>query len=685
MLAIQVVLALAMSAATVSTVVDVWKDGQRIEMVDRMSQGTGRAIFEAMLTFRALVTKTQTALSSEVDPTASIAKAKDSAYAANAKAMESLRAYSDLPDLVPALAALDKSWNEVQDLARDVDIQAGKPLAERDLKQISKWTQAVFVTTSKWMDAFAPFDNELRYLDPAVGELMSIRSVSYAVRDSYGKNCSVLRPFIIASKPLTQREYSSIGEFKGAENLAWYQLDMLVNRQSTDYRLRDAASTAHKNVGAAHEKIDAAIAALTVPGSSPMGAVEWSTMCNGPFDSIVALARLALDMTAERVADERAVSHRRLALAGVALLIIVGAVVFAMRTTRRRLSQPLAGLAIAVDRLRSGDSDTPVSQTAWPHDEIGRLGSATEQWRLSLVASRARQEVDRAEHLAREAREMRLDDATRRFDSSIVALLVKIKSAAEYLHTSANTLSANAEQTERQSAAVAAATDQATANVETVSAAGTELSASIGEISRQVIQSASTARAATDEANEAKRKIAGLAASAAKIGEVVSLINDIASQTNLLALNATIESARAGEAGKGFAVVANEVKHLAGQTGRATDDIAAQISAVQAETQAAVAAIDGIARTIAEINELSTAIAGAVEQQGAATGEIARNVEQASYGTREVAGNITGVAQAASQTGQMAQMVFTSANDLLAQSETLERAVEAFLAEMRAA
>ena len=685
MLAIQAVLAFSMSAATVWTVVDVWKDGRRIETVDHMTQGTGHAIFEAMITFRALVTKTSTALTSEADPSATIGKARESAAAANAEAMASLRTYSDLPDLAPALAALETSWNGVQTLSHDVDIQASNPLAERDVKQVSKWTQAVFATTSKWMDAFAPFDNELRQLDPAVGEFMTIRSVSYAVRDSYGKNCSTLRPFVIASNPLTQKEYLLLGEYKGAENLAWYQLDMVVNRLSTDRRLLEAASIARKNVSAAHQKIDAAIAALGMPGATPMGAVEWSNLCNGPFDSIVAIARLSLDLAAERVAEEREASQRRLVLAGIVLVIIISGAVFTMRITRRRLSMPLAELAVAVDRLRSGDSNTPVSETAWPQDEIGRLASATEQWRLSLVASLVRQGEEQAEFLARGVRQRRIDDATSRFDLSIVAMLAKIKTATEYLHKSADTLSANAEQTERQSAAVAAATDQATANVETVSAAGTELTASIGEISRQVIQSAATSRAATNEASEAMTKIAGLAASASKIGEVVSLINEIASQTNLLALNATIESARAGEAGKGFAVVANEVKHLAGQTGRATDDIAAQINAVQAETQAAVAAIEGIARTISDINEMSTSIAGAVEQQGAATGEIARNVEEASQGTREVAGNIAQVALAASQTGQMAQMVFNSANDLLAESEALELAVESFLAEMRVA
>ena len=350
----------------------------------------------------------------------------------------------------------------------------------------------------------------------------------------------------------------------------------------------------------------------------------------------------------------------------------------------RSITRPIDDIKDGMESLAGGNLNVEVRGTE-RGDEVGALARTFQVFKDNAIERRRMEDREHAEVAAREARQHKINDATKRFDTTIVALLAGIKRAVENLHSSSDTLSATAEQTQRQSAAVSAATEQATSSVETVSAAGTELTASIHEIARQMQQSTSIAQAAALEAQDANTKIGGLSEAVQKIGEVVNMITDIASQTNLLALNATIESARAGEAGKGFAVVANEVKHLAGQTSRATDEIAGQIAAVQDETRAAVESIAGISRTITEISQLATAIASAVEEQGAATAEISRSVDQASQGTREVASNISGVAQAAANTGEMAQGVYNAANVLLEESANLERAVEGFLQEVREA
>ena len=373
----------------------------------------------------------------------------------------------------------------------------------------------------------------------------------------------------------------------------------------------------------------------------------------------------------------------------IQMAILIGSISLALGIllsilVTKSVIKPVHRLTEATSILATGQTDLVVPETQRV-DELGPLAQALEGWRQGLLESQKHQRQEQERIQASEARHQRIDAAMRTFDHEIQTLLNRINDAAGHMLTSYKTLSANAEQTQRQSSAVAAASEQATTNVEGVAAAEAELSASIDEITRQVTLSADTARNASHEADAAKTKIAGLSDAAAKIGEVVSLITEIASQTNLLALNATIESARAGEAGKGFAVVANEVKGLAGQTGRATDDIARQINNVQQETLSAVNAVVGIVSTIDRINELSSAIASAVEEQSAATSEIARNVGQASQGTREVSANIAGVAQAAAETGSMANVVYQAASVLLDESKELEKSVVTFLEAVRAA
>ncbi len=278
-----------------------------------------------------------------------------------------------------------------------------------------------------------------------------------------------------------------------------------------------------------------------------------------------------------------------------------------------------------------------------------------------------------------------LADVAQGFGSSMDVVARTLAAAASELASDAGSMAAAAEETSRQSTAVAAASEQASVNVQTVASAAEELSASIVEISRQVAHSvAGTARAVTDS-QQANTQIKSLADAAQRIGDVVSLINEIAGQTDLLALNATIEAARAGDAGRGFAVVASEVKSLSGQTSKATDEIRAKIAEMQSATAQSVQAMQTIGETIGRIDEVSSTIASAVENQGDATREIARNVQQASAGTAEVSSNVVGISQAAADTGEIAARVSSASQRISDQVDTLRSEVERFLAATRAA
>ena len=364
-----------------------------------------------------------------------------------------------------------------------------------------------------------------------------------------------------------------------------------------------------------------------------------------------------------------------LALLGVTLTFVIFVV--------RSITQPVSAMAGAMNLLANGELQTEIPAQG-RSNEIGQMAKAVQMFkdnalRNKELEAKAEEEKRKAEE---DKREMMMQTASD-FEASVGAVVDSVAHAAHDMQESATSLSSTAEQTSQQAANVASASEEASSNVQTVASAAEELSSSISEISRQVAQSTQIAGAAVAEVDGANQKVQGLADAANKIGEVVALITDIADQTNLLALNATIEAARAGEAGKGFAVVASEVKNLANQTAKATEEISSQIGGIQGATQEAVAAIGSIGGTIAQMNEIASAIAAAVEEQGAATQEIARNVEQAASGTHQVSSNITMVNQAADQTGSSAQHMLTSANELSDQAKALRQEVDTFLINIR--
>ena len=378
------------------------------------------------------------------------------------------------------------------------------------------------------------------------------------------------------------------------------------------------------------------------------------------------------------------ISFATLVMLGLGVATLVGSILFVWLYVGRSILRRLRSLQHSMQLLSDGDLESEIYQSH-QDDEIASMANALTVFRESMIEGRelsAEQDKDRA---AKAERTSRVEARIAEFEATVRTALDSLQGAANSMQTTAQSMSATAEQSSALVSTVASAAEETSVNVQTVSSGTEELSSSIAEIGRQVVTSAEIARKAVEEAGATDSTMQGLADNAARISVVVDLIQTIASQTNLLALNATIEAARAGEAGRGFAVVATEVKSLATQTAKATDEIRQQIVSMQEVTTTAVSAIRNISTTIGEINDVTTAIAAAVEEQGAATREIARNIQHAAGGTSEVSSNIVGVSNASTEAGAAAGQVLSASDALRHEAEVLRAEIDAFLSNIRAA
>ena len=448
--------------------------------------------------------------------------------------------------------------------------------------------------------------------------------------------------------------------------------------------LANAADQAIKTYDSVRERVLGALLAGDFAGGKDLAKSEGGPALAAVMGKIEELTALQVRAAEEEYnkAQDGYSFDRMLLIGGLIFAALVGACVATL--IARSVTVPLRRIIDVMAALTSGNLAVEVKGSE-RGDEVGEVAKAVLVFKDGLVeAERLRTEQEEAKKRAERERRQMMNELANRFEAGVGGVLNTVTGAATELQATAESMSATAEETTRQSAAVAAAADQTTHNVQTVASATEELSTSIREISGRVTESNRIVGEAVEQANDTNSKVQGLADAAKKIGEVVNLINDIAGQTNLLALNATIEAARAGEAGKGFAVVASEVKALANQTARATEEIATQVRSIQDATDSSAQAIQSITTTIHRVNEIATTIAAAVEQQGAATQEISRNVQQAATGTTEVASNIGNVSQAAQDTGAAATQVLSSAGELARNGTMLKDQVESFLREVRA-
>jgi methyl-accepting chemotaxis protein len=351
----------------------------------------------------------------------------------------------------------------------------------------------------------------------------------------------------------------------------------------------------------------------------------------------------------------------------------------------RSISKALSAMVRVMISLAGGDTAAAIPGLG-RKDEIGEMAGAVEVFRTNMIeAERLRTEQLAGEHRHAEQRKADMRKLADAFEGAVGEIVETVSSAASELEASSNTLTNAAERSQSLATMVATASEEASTNVQSVASSSEELTSSVSEISRQVQESSRVASEAVDQAQRTNHRVGELSKAAARIGDVVELINTIAGQTNLLALNATIEAARAGEAGRGFAVVASEVKALAEQTAKATGEISQQIGGIQAATEDSVGAIREIGNTIGRMSEISSTIAAAIEEQGAATQEISRNIQQAAAGTSQVSSNIADVQRGASETGSASAQVHSAAKSLSSESHRLKLEVGRFLDSVRAA
>jgi methyl-accepting chemotaxis protein len=590
-----------------------------------------------------------------------------------------------LPVTLTRIDELRANRETLTKLREEVDAAMRRAIGDRPPGLSKSWVSAVGGVVES-IDALSDrLSSRIDATDAFITDMTTIKALAWSVREAAGTDRLMVGAAIAADNGLAPDQQRQLAELAGRVGGGWKLIGAMLQQPEMPARLKAAYQAAQDNYFTSFSEKRKAIVADLVAGQTPsMTGAEWVKFSNPALASLFDLANITFDATDEYAARQAQAAMLNFWLTlGLTLFFCVVGLAVVMFVTRR-IARPMAAITADMQMVARGDLKRAI-QFQNRDDEIGHLARALAVFRDTTVAKLRIEATQREEQERKEQRQRTIEQQVAAFDGSVRGLLDALTHAATEMRSTSESMSATAEQTDRQATAVAGAATQASSNVETVATASEELSLSVGEIGRQVTHAAEIAGKAVNETRSTDATVKGLADAAHRIGEVVQLINDIASQTNLLALNATIEAARAGDAGRGFAVVASEVKSLATQTAMATDDIAAQINAIQDATKGAVNAIKSVNRTITEVSEISASIASAIEEQSAATKEITRNTHEAARGTLSVSANIEGVSQGAGMTGKAAEQVLSAAAELSRTSERLRAEVDAFLTRIRAA
>jgi len=526
---------------------------------------------------------------------------------------------------------------------------------------------------------------EVNHQDATIDQLLLIKQNAWLLRNTAGEASLLVSTGLAVGKvtPETLRAYT---KWLGGTDVAWKALELSTGGMTLPAALSaamDATRTTYFDPQYTGLR-DRLINALAAGEKPEMVADKWSPYTVSRLGAAVGVADAALEAARAYSAAQHSAALRSLVAQLVLLLAAIALTFGAMMLVGRRVIRPLHKMRDAMLKVAAGDLTVSTGYDS-RRDEIGALAGALETFKQQAQDKLKIEAQEREHNAVAAARQRAIEGHVGEFEGQVARTLQQLGQASDQMRTTSSGLSQVSSQTNTRVEVAARASGEASMSVDSVAAAAEELSASINDISQQAAHAAGIASRAVDKARQTDGTVQGLARSAGKIGEVVGLINSIAAQTNLLALNATIEAARAGEAGRGFAVVASEVKSLASQTAKATEDISEQIAEIQKVAGDAVDAIQGIGSIIGEVNEVATAIAAAVQEQGAATQEITRSTQFAAQGTKNVTENITGVKSNADAAASASDDVKRASETLETQSQELGNQVTSFLGKIRAA
>jgi methyl-accepting chemotaxis protein len=669
---------------------NAWDSWGRLQVANRISviADTSAYLFKAMHNLRTDRSTTDRLLNSDAPMDADIEKylraLRDAEMPSMANALQLLPGmqFAGQQTLVPEFDRLFKLLTAEQ---QEFWSEVAKPKASRRAalpKEYLETTQGLLDNLDKMSGALA---GAVNHQDAAIDQLLAIKQIAWLLRNTGGE-ASLIVSKGLASGKITPEIRTNYVKFLGGTEIAWNALELT----AAGMQLPPALSTALAATKTAYFEPsyltlrERLISTLAAGDKAEMTANQWSPVTVGRLGSAVNVAEAALDAAREHTVMQQAEARHSLILQLGLLALAVALTFAAMMAVTRRVIKPLHNMRDAMLKVAAGDLtvDTGYVQR---QDEIGALAGALETFKQQAVDKLRIEAQERERNVGASARQQAMEAHVGEFETMVRETLQQLGDASNQMRTTSSSLSAVSRQTNERVEVAQRASGEASMSVESVASASEELSASINDISQQAQHAAGIASRAVSQARDTDGTVQGLAKSAGRIGEVVGLINTIAAQTNLLALNATIEAARAGDAGRGFAVVASEVKSLASQTAKATEEISEQIADIQKVAGEAIDAIKSIGGIIGEVNEVATAIAAAVQEQGAATQEISRSTQHAAHGTKNVSDNITGVKADADAAAAAADDVNLASKTLETQSQQLGSQVTQFLGKIRAA